>query len=215
MSSTDWLEWHAPYDDADSSLSRRLAAVQRQIRAVLDGYTAADPDRPLRVVSACAGQGRDLLEVLATHPSRDQVSARLVELDPRNIRIARAAAAANGLTAVEVVQADAGATDSYAGAVPANLVLFCGVFGNLGDADIEQTVKALPQFCAPGATVIWTRGRWAPNVVAGIRRWFGEAGFAEQSFEFPDEAKWSVGSARLTAEPPPLEPGRQLFTFNR
>jgi Putative methyltransferase len=211
MSSTDWLEWHAPYDDAGSSLSQRLAAVQRQIRAVLDGA----PDRTLRVVSACAGQGRDLLEVLATHPARDRVSARLVELDPRNVRIARAAAAANGLTAVDVVQADAGAVDSYAGAVPADLVLFCGVFGNIGDADIERTIKALPQFCAPGATVIWTRGRWAPNVVASIRRWFDQAGFAERSFEAPDGARWSVGSDRLTADPMPLAPGQRLFTFTR
>ncbi len=211
MSSTDWLEWHAPYDDAGSSLSQRLAAVQRQIRAVLD----AAPDRTLRVVSACAGQGRDLLEVLATHPARDRVSARLVELDPRNVRIARAAAAANGLTAVDVVQADAGAVDSYAGAVPADLVLFCGVFGNIGDADIERTIKALPQFCAPGATVIWTRGRWAPNVVASIRRWFDRAGFAERSFEAPDGARWSVGADQLTADPMPLAPGQRLFTFTR
>jgi Putative methyltransferase len=211
MSSTDWLEWHAPYDDAGSSLSQRLVAVQRQIRAVLD----AAPDRTLRVVSACAGQGRDLLEVLATHPARDRVSARLVELDPRNVRIARAAAAANGLTAVEVVLADAGAVDSYAGAVPADLILFCGVFGNISDADIARTIKALPQFCAPGATVIWTRGRWEHDVVSSIRRRFGEAGFTEKAFEAPDDATWSVGADRLIGYPVPPVPGERLFTFVR
>jgi hypothetical protein len=211
MSSTDWLEWHAPYDDAGSSLSQRLAAVQRQIRAVLD----AAPDRTLRVVSACAGQGRDLLEVLATHPARDRVSARLVELDPRNVRIARAAAAANGLTAVEVVLADAGAVDSYAGAVPADLILFCGVFGNISDADIARTIKALPQFCAPGATVIWTRGRWTLDLMSSIRGWLDEAGFAEKAFDAPDDATWSVGADQLTADPLPVVPGERLFTFIR
>ena len=211
MTSTDWVDWHTPYDDPDSSLSQRLRAVQRGVRAYLDSVE----ERPVRVVSACAGQGRDLLEVLATHPARDRVTARLVELDPRNVRAARAAAAANGLTGVEVVEADAGTTDSYAGAVPADLVLFCGVFGNITDADIERTVRALPALCAPGATVIWTRGRWNPGVVAGIRRWFDESGFAEQSFEAPDGAKWSVGVDTLTIDPPPFEPGRRLFTFTR
>ena len=143
------------------------------------------------------------------------MSARLVELDPRNVRTARAAAAANGLTGVEVVETDAGTTDAYAEAVPAELVLFCGVFGNITDADIERTVRALPMFCAPGATVIWTRGRWAPEVVAGIRRWFDETGFAEQSFEAPDGAKWSVGVDVLETDPVPLVPGERLFTFTR
>ena len=211
MTSTDWVDWHTPYDDPDSSLSQRLQAVQRGVRGFLDTVG----DRPVRIVSACAGQGRDLLEVLATHPARDRVSARLVELDPRNVRTARAAAAANGLTGVEVVEADAGTTDAYAGAVPADLVMFCGVFGNITDADIERTVRALPMFCAPGATVIWTRGRWAPEVVAGIRRWFDETGFAERSFEAPEGAKWSVGVDVLETDPVPFVPGERLFTFTR
>ncbi len=211
MTSTDWVEWHGPYDDADSSLSQRLRAVQRGIRDVLD----AARDRPVRVVSACAGQGRDLIEVLATHPARDRVTARLIELDPQNARIARVAAAANGLTGVEIHEADASTTDSYAGAVPADLVLFCGVFGNISDADIHETINALPSFCAPGATVIWTRGRWAQGVVADIRRWFDEAGFTERSFEAPDGAHWSVGVDVLTTDPLPFVPGKRLFTFTR
>ena len=35
---------------------------------------------------------------------------------------------------VEVLVADAGRTDSYAGRVPAEVVLVCGVFGNISDA---------------------------------------------------------------------------------
>ncbi|MDX6235764.1 MAG: hypothetical protein QOG10_579 [Kribbellaceae bacterium] len=66
MTSTDWLEWHARYDDQDSPLSRRLQAVQRGIR----GHLEARPDQPVRAISACAGQGRDLIEVLASHPAR-------------------------------------------------------------------------------------------------------------------------------------------------
>jgi hypothetical protein len=211
MTSTDWLEWHAPYDDQASPLSRRLRAVQRGIRGHLD----TRPDQRVRVISACAGQGRDLIEVLANHPARDRVTARLVELDPRNVAIARAGAAANGLTGVEVVAGDAGTVDSYLGAVPADLVLFCGVFGNITDEDIAGTIRALPQLCAPGATVIWTRGRQAPDLRPSVRRWFGEAGFDEVSFDAPDDVRWSVGVNRLSIDPVPPVPGQRLFSFTR
>jgi hypothetical protein len=143
------------------------------------------------------------------------VTAHLIELDPRNARIARAAATANGLTGIEVVRADAGEVDSYLGAVPADLVMFCGVFGNISDADIERTIRALPSLCTAGATVIWTRGRWAPEVVADIRGWFDQAGFSEHSFEAPEAQTWSVGVDILTAEPTTPVPGTRLFTFTR
>lgn len=211
MTPTDWLEWHTPYEDESSPLSRRLRSVQRSIRAHLD----AQPDETTRAVSACAGQGRDLLEVLATCPAGGRVTARLVELDHRNVAIARAAAMVNGLTGVEVVEGDAGSIDNYAGAVPADLVLFCGVFGNISAEDIEATVRALPQLCAPGATVIWTRGRREPDLRPAIRGWFGESGFEEVSFDAPEDVFWSVGAHRLTGTPQPLVEGQRLFTFTR
>ena len=72
-------------------------------------------------------QGRDLIEVLAAHPRRDDVRARLVELDARNAAFARGAAGAAGLGQVEVVTGDAALTDHYRDVVPAELVLVCGV----------------------------------------------------------------------------------------
>lgn len=80
----DWQAWHDTYDVPDSWMARRLRAVQDRIREALD--TA--PPGPLRVVSVCAGQGRDLVDVLADHPRRDDVAARLVELDPGNTAFA-------------------------------------------------------------------------------------------------------------------------------
>lgn len=35
---------------------------------------------------------------------------------------------------IEVVHGDAGTTDAYTGAVPTDVVLLCGVLGNLTDA---------------------------------------------------------------------------------
>jgi hypothetical protein len=84
MAQRDWHEWHAAYDNPESGLARRLSWVQDQIRAVLD----AAPAGPLRAISLCAGQGRDLIGVLADHPRANDVSARLVELDPRNTEVA-------------------------------------------------------------------------------------------------------------------------------
>jgi len=74
----DWRAWHDAYDDPGSSLAQRLGVVQTRIAAALD----AAPPGPLRAVSMCAGQGRDLIPVLASHPRGRDVTARLVELDP-------------------------------------------------------------------------------------------------------------------------------------
>jgi hypothetical protein len=153
MTRRDWQAWHAPYDEPGSYLARRLAVVQGRIREALD---AAPPGR-LRAVSLCAGQGRDLIGALRGHPRRHDLVARLVELDPRNAEAARAAAREVGLTGLEVVTGDAARSDAYLGAVPADLVLVCGVFGNVSDADIRRIVARLPELCAPRATVVWTR----------------------------------------------------------
>ncbi|MEU6202456.1 hypothetical protein ABZ814_02540 [Micromonospora musae] len=75
--SRDWYAWHDDYDRPGSALARRLTEVRRHLRDALDRA----PTGPLRAVSLCAGQGRDLIPVLATHPRRDDVTARLVELN--------------------------------------------------------------------------------------------------------------------------------------
>lgn len=207
MSGRDWQAWHEPYDDPASPLARRLRCVQRHVAAWLDGA-----DHPgARAVSLCAGQGRDLVEVLAER-GRD-LPARLVELDPGLVDRARALAAGHGLSAVEVVRADAGRTDTYAGAVPADLVLACGVFGNVPDDDVRRTVQHLPMLCAPGATVIWTRSRRDPDLTPAIRSWLTAAGFAEVAFDAPADALWSVGVHRLVGEPVPLAVGERMFSF--
>src|SRR4051794_34952815 len=154
----DWRVWHAPYDEPGSPLNRRLRLVQGHIRTWLH----ANSGRELQVISACAGQGRDLIEVLAGAPAAGLVRARLIELDPSNVAAARRAVSGAGLTGVEVVCGDAGSIDAYAGVVPADLVLMCGVFGNISDGDVRRTIEQLPLLCAAGATVIWTRSRRAP-----------------------------------------------------
>jgi hypothetical protein len=81
----DWRTWHEDYANPDSALGRRLVAVQAQVRAAVDRCAPG----PVRAISVCAGQGHDLIGVLAKHPRRGDVAARLVELDEHNTLLAR------------------------------------------------------------------------------------------------------------------------------
>ena len=136
----------------------------------------------MSLVSLCAGQGHDVIGVVPHHPRRDEVRAVLVEADERNAALPRRAAAGQGLSQVEVRQADAGLVASFADALPAD-VLLCGIFGNVSDRDIEHTVQASPALCRTGATVIWTRHRRPPDLTPQVRAWFAESGFDEVAFE--------------------------------
>ena len=111
--------------------------------------------------------------------------------------------------------ADAGTTDAYEGAVPADLVVACGIFGNVSLDDIERTIRALPSLCAPGAWVVWTRHPREPGVLPAIAEWFEASGFERQALVVDDDAWFGVGLHRLAAEPAPYTPGQQLFTFVR
>jgi hypothetical protein len=208
MTKRDWLAWHRPYDDPDSRLSQRLHVVHEQVRDALD---RAAPG-PISAISICAGQGRDVLGVLVDHPRSADVTARLVELDPRNAEIAREVAKKAALGGLEVITGDASISSAYDGAVPADLVLVCGVFGNISDSDIARTIEYLPRLCAPGATVIWTRHRKPPDLTIEIRRWFATHGFDEIAFISPAET-WGVGTHRLMGSGLPFQPDVRLFTF--
>jgi len=206
----DWARWHEAYDDPASALSTRLALVRAHLSIAL----ATAPAGPIRVVSLCAGQGHDVIGTLPGHPRRDDVSALLVERDPRNAGLARDRAAAAGLANVRVREADAGIVADYADALPADVLLLCGIFGNVSDDDIRRTADAAAAMCAAGGTVIWTRHRRPPDLTGEIRSWFAEAGFDEVAFDWPPTATLTgVGVQRLPASASPPLPAGRLFTF--
>ncbi|GGX01043.1 class I SAM-dependent methyltransferase [Streptomyces lomondensis] len=204
----DWNAWHDEYEVADSWMARRLRTVRSRIRAALDRAPAG----PLKVISLCAGDGRDLLHVLSDHPRRHDVRARLVELDPRNTAAASETARLAGLEGVEVVTGDASLIDQYRDMAPADLVLICGVFGNITDGDIEHTISVCDQLCTTGGTVVWTRNRAAPDRVPMICDRFAEQGFAQEWLSEPGVG-YGVGVHRFTGTPRPLRPGTRLFEF--
>jgi hypothetical protein len=208
----DYKAWHNDYDDPNSPLAERLRIVQRRLGELL---TAA-PDGPIRLISMCAGQGRDVLGVVPNHKRRSDVSGVLVELDPDNVRFAREASAAAGLSSVEVLEADAAISDVYVPFVPADIVLACGIFGNITDTDLENTVRTLSMLCNQGAAVIWTRHREDPELIRDIRSWFVDAGFEDLTFDAPESPKlYGIGTARLVGAPVPWRSGHRFFTFIR
>ena len=223
-SDSHWVRWHAPYEDPASNLSQRLAAVQSMVRAALDEIPDTHPG-PIRIVSLCAGQGRDVIDVVATHPRGPEVSGLLVELDPALVAFARDRAARAGLGGgddaaadgvsgrIRIVEGDASHSRWYADDVPADIVLVCGVFGNITAADIRNTIQAMRGFCAPGGHVVWTRHRRPPDLTPTIRADFADAGFAELAFEAPEGTVTAVGHQRLDGEVAPFDPDQQLFDF--
>lgn len=207
----DYDEWHRQYDDPDSDLSWRLRRVQAQLAAALDGRSG-----PVCILSACAGDGRDVIEVLRDRADAHLVSAVLVELHPGIARRAGQAAAAAGLAGVQVRERDAGQSDAYAGAVPADVVLLVGILGNISDGDLWRLVAVSPQLCAPGATLIWSRGLDDSDRNDQVRARYAAAGFTEVAYETSGEADGAAfGVVRYDGPPVPLEPGQRLFTFTR
>lgn len=212
---TDWNAWHCDYADARSALSARLAVVQQQIRTAL----AASPS-PCSVLSACAGDGRDILGVLAEQGTdADRVAVTLLETDPRNLERAARFCEQAGLNGVRLRDRDAGVARSYAGAAPADLVLMCGVFGNIGDVDVQRLIEFLPRLCRPGSTLIWTRSRRPPDLTPRIRGWLADAGFVERSFIAPADVLFSVGAHRFDGPAQAGQPldrdDQRLFSFVR
>jgi hypothetical protein len=206
----DYEEWHKAYDDPNSGLSWRLRTVQRAIEKALDEHPG-----PMRVVSSCSGEGRDLLEVLQVRADADRVTPTLIELHPAIAGRAREAATTTR-SSIDVRTADAGLADSYQDAVPADLVILVGIFGNISDADIGGLIATTPQFCNHAATVLWTRGRDPEDRNDFVRAAFRAEEFSEIDYLCNDLGHLpAVGVVRYDGEPQALVSGRRLFTFLR
>jgi hypothetical protein len=208
----DWVAWHRAYDDPQSPLRMRLERVRWHLAEAFDQA----PPGPVRLLSLCAGQGLDVLGVLPGHSRRVDVSALLVEADPLNAEVARVGAASAGLDGVRVRQADAGMIASFEDALPADVLLLCGIFGNISAADIRRTVAAAAFLCADGGTVIWTRHRRPPDITGQVRDWFATGGFDEVAFEaLQTDSLIGLGVHRLARRSPRAGglPEQPLFTF--
>jgi hypothetical protein len=111
-----------------------------------------------------------------------------------------------------VVTGDAALVAHYADYVPADLVLACGVFGNIAVDDVLRTVGFCTQLCATGGTVVWTRSRVNSDLVPQICEWFEAQGFERQWVSDPGFVL-GVAAHRFTGTPAPLEADATMFTF--
>jgi hypothetical protein len=207
----DYLKWHDAYDDPSSDLFWRLRQVQAYIRQALDHLRG-----PVTVISLCAGDGRDVLQVLADRDDSARVRTTLIELHPVLAQRARTFAVEAGMIGVTVRSRDAGNTTAYVGAIPADLVLMVGIFGNISDDDVRRTIQTAPQLCRPGATLLWSRSTNGTDQNASVRAWLADAGFAELDYRESNRDRGeraALGSARYDGPPQPFVPGRQVFTF--
>ncbi len=207
----DYQAWHHAYDDPDSDLSWRLSVVRRYLEEVLTMHAG-----PLRVLSVCSGDGRDILGVLAGRTDADRVQVTLLEVDAGIAQAARDAAAAAELVYVEVRTVDAGSTNAYTNIVPADVVILVGVFGNISDADLHRTIAAAPAFCRPGGMLLWSRGRDRSDRNDEVRQGFIQAGFTEIDYAVRDTgSRPAIGIMRYDGPSELLTSDQRLFTFLR
>ncbi|MDZ8237690.1 MAG: class I SAM-dependent methyltransferase family protein [Nostoc sp. ChiQUE01a] len=208
----DWFEWHDLYN-TEPVLQQRLEIVQEYIAYSLN----ASGDGTVHILSVCAGDGRDLLGTLKNHPRKQDVYARLVEIDSNLVERGRATIQSLGLAKqIEFVNGDATIAANYVGAVPADIVLVCGVFGNLSEeAELNRLLDNLSFLSKEGAFVIWTRGHsngipYSDNV----RKTFRASGFEELNFKLTATGNMGVGIHRYLGKNFTEPKEQQLFVFS-
>jgi hypothetical protein len=205
----DWQEWHRAYDDPTTALSARLVAVAGIIRDFLE----LAPQGPIRVLSLCAGEALDLATAAHGHPRAADLTGRIVEFDAALCATAERNLAQAALQ-LDVIRGDAADPINLRAGVPADLLLLCGIFGNISDDDIRTTIAVVPALCAPGATIVWTRHRRAPDVTPQIRDWFDTANCSSTCFVSEGTGRFAVGAERFDGTPTALlDPQTPLFTF--
>jgi hypothetical protein len=208
---TDWVAWHVEYETPKSPLSQRLAVVRETVQAAVATHEASS----MRVLSICSGDARDLVPVLARARRRKNIRGRLIEMEPELAQRARGELERAGIHGVEVICGDAGRPGNYSGAIPADLVVLCGVFGNVSDHDVYRLIKSLPALCAIQSEVIWTRYRRDPDLTPLIREWFSATGFEERAFRSPGPGHFAVGRHQLVRPASETKLPDPLFTFIR
>lgn len=205
---SEWTEWHSKYGEGQP-LEARLRLVQAHLRSELDRRPAG----PIRILSLCSGDGRDVIGAARGHPRANDVTGYLVDLDPTLVSEARRKLATERLHGLEVIEGDAGACATFTAAVPADIVLTCGIYGNISDEDIQRTIARLPSLCAPRALNVWTRGRFAPDLTPTIRAWYQQSGFDSVGFDPIPDTTMSVGAERLIGVPSRFDSSARLFRF--
>lgn len=196
--SKDWLAWHDNYRTRRPQMRQRLQIVREYISNYLNQF----PPGKITVISVCAGDSRDLIGTLFNHSRAWDVYGRLVETR-------RSAAESAGLAGqLEFICGDATLGSVYQGFVPADLVLLCGVFGNVPETELPRLTQSLQYLCKANGLLIWTRDliQDGERCLAMIRECLQESSFEEVSFRM-------TPTGNMGGETLPLPDG-QFFVFS-
>lgn len=208
----NWNHWHKHYDVA--------ADFQGRLQVVGDCITAAlseCPAGPIRVVSMCAGDGRDLLNALAGHSRRDDITAWLLDTHHASLERGKGLAASAGLEQrVHFLRADAALAHSYRDLIPVDVLILSGMLGHLRNASVPDFLQALPMLCRPGTSLIWSRHlviHGGQQQAPLIRQVLSRAGFRELGYHQTSATGFAVGRSRFEGAVPAFAPERVLFEF--
>jgi hypothetical protein len=171
----------------------------------------------VRIISICAGDGRDVIPTLRDHPRGRSCAAFLLETHPALVAAGtRAIAEAGLMEQIQFLHVDATYSTAYLPLVPAAIVLVCGVFGNMLPEQIPSFVQQLPALCQQDGTVIWTRHSQQPATDPAIQQLqsaFVAAGFRAQYEEATMPGGFLVASYQSTRAPHSLPSNHKLFNF--
>jgi SAM-dependent methyltransferase len=210
--SKDWVRFHHLYETWPP-LQARLQIVRQQIGAAL----AAMPPGRVRILSLCAGDGRDLLGALSDYPRATDVEACLIDNNAELVARGEAARAELGLPAsIRFLHADATCAELYLPLAPADLVVAAGVFGHLEPPSMQRLVQSLCSLCKTNARVIWTHRIDRPADeyrIALLRQMLHAADFDEQIFTPTDPPGFVVATHAFNGQPLPLVTDEPLFDF--
>jgi len=207
----DWVKWHQLYETEPSRMFR-LKLVEQHLSDCINDIPAG----AFKAVSICAGDGRDIIGALSGHSRRKDAWVRLVETDQNLVEAGREAVGSAGLAEqMEFLLGDATMTSAYSGMAPADLVVACGVFGNVREQQLSQLVGHLPQLCQAGAYVVWTHYLSSTGMrrIELIRGFLRAAGFIERQMDFSDQAGHLVATHHYEGRGLPLVDNSRMFEF--
>jgi len=210
--SRSWTGWPTEAY-AQNRYQQRLEAVQQHLIERLDSV----PCGPIRLISICAGDGRDVIGVLQTHERRKEMSAWLVELDRQSVAAGIRDASLVGLQdTVRFINGDATDYVTYQDIAPADIVLACGVWGHVPAHERVSLTSALAALCRPRGTVTWTRG--ISNGTARldeIESLFVRPTWERMRITLTADKRWAVATYRYGGQSRLLPRTGRIFNFER
>jgi hypothetical protein len=192
---------------------QRLQAVQEHLAECLDDAPAG----PVRILSMCAGDGRDVIGAVRAHRRRKDVAAWLVELNSQSVELGKGYSVNAGLErSLKFINADATVYETYKSIGAADIVLVCGVWGHVPANEKTLLVKAVSTLCKPGGAVIWTRG--TSKGIARVREieaLFAGSWWNKGRVTYTPDATWAIATYRYRGPAHELPGDGQIFHFQK